>query len=193
MKKWKWLFFSLLIINVFFLIVATIMALMPSREREYSISQDIWEERELLGIITEKEDLNVLINNYLQKEFNNYTLNYEIRLTDFVEVYGSIKAFENELDISMDFEPEVQENGDILLKQKSLSVGKLSLPVRTFLKYVNNNYSLPDWVQINAKDESVYIALQELKMKNDLRVKLKKFNLERNDIQFTLISTKERG
>jgi uncharacterized protein YpmS len=40
-------------------------------------------------------------------------------------VYGTIQAFGNELDISMDFEPEVQENGDILLKLESLSVSKL--------------------------------------------------------------------
>lgn len=190
MKKWKWFFFSLLVINVFFLIIVTSLALYPSKERKYSISQVRLEENVSLGIITEKEDLNVLINKYLQKEFNNQPLNYEVRLTDQVDVYGTIQVFGNELDFSMDFEPEVQENGDILLKQESLLVGKLSLPIRNVLKYVNNNFSLPQWLQINPKEESVYVSLQDLEMKSDFRVKLKKFNLEKNDIQFTLISTK---
>lgn len=105
-------------------------------------------------------------------------------------MYDTIQAFGNELDISMDFEPEVQENGNILLMMESMSVGKLNLPIRTLLKYTNNNFSLPQWVHINAKEESVYVVLQEIEMKNDFRLKVKKFNVEKNEIQFTLISTR---
>ncbi|HWO98263.1 MAG TPA: YpmS family protein [Bacillus sp. (in: firmicutes)] len=189
MKKWKWLFFSLLVINLIFLIIMAGLALQPSTERELSTRQVKEEKNVSLGIIAKKEDLNVLINKYLQKEFHHQPLNYEVRLTNQVEVYGTIEAFGNELDISMAFEPEVQKNGDLILKQESLSVGKLSLPIRTVLKYVNNNFSLPQWVQINAKEESVYVALQQMEMKSDFRVKVKQFDLEKNDIQFTLVST----
>lgn len=189
MKKWKWLFFSLLAINLVFFIIMTGLALQPSKEKERYTRQTIGEKNVSLGIVAKKEDLNVLINKYLQKEFNHQPLNYEIRLSNQVEVYGTIQAFGNDLDISMDFEPEVQQNGDLVLKQESLSVGKLNLPVRTVLKYVNNHFSLPQWVQINAKEESVYVALQEMEMKSDFRVKVKKFDLEKNDIQFTLVST----
>jgi uncharacterized protein YpmS len=185
MKKWKWLFISLLAINVIFLIVTAGLALQPSQEKELSLQETAGKQNVSLGITAKKEDLNIIINEYLRKEFKQ-PLNYEIRLTDKVEVYGTIEAFGNELDIRMDFEPEVQNDGNLVLKQESLSVGKLSLPVKTVLKYVNNNFSLPQWVQINSKEESVYVALQEMKMKSDFRVKVKKFDLKKNDIEFML-------
>ncbi|MBZ5753907.1 YpmS family protein [Metabacillus rhizolycopersici] len=189
MKKWKCLFFSLLLINVVFLIIGTVLALQPSKEREYSILQKEWKESESLSIFVKKEDINVLINKYLQTKINDLPLNLEVRLTDKVEVYGTIQAFGNELDISMNFRPEVQENGDILLKQESMSVGKMDFPVRPFLKYVNNKFSLPQWLQINAKEEFVYVALHEIEINRDFRVKLKKFNLEKNNIQLTFDTT----
>lgn len=184
-KKWKCLFFSLLLINVLYLIIGTVLAIKPSKEKEYSILQKEWEESESLGIIVKKEDLNVLINKYLQTKINNHPLNLEVRLTDKVEVYGTIQVFGNELDISMNFKPDVQENGDVLLKQESMSVGEMSIPVRSFLKYVNKKFSLPQWLQINAKEEFVYVALHEIEINRDFRVKLKKFNLEKNNIQLT--------
>ncbi|MFC3885232.1 YpmS family protein [Bacillus songklensis] len=190
MNKWKWLFIGLLAINLLFLLVIGSLALQPSKGNEPSIYAKGLKEDVSLGVIAKKKDLNVLINEYLQKEFNNQPLNYVVRLTDQVEVYGTVEAFGNDLDISMDFEPEVQKNGDLLLNQKSLAVGRLQLPVRTVLGYVNNNFSLPEWVRINPREESVYVALQEMEMKSDFRVKVKKFDLEKDDIQFTLISTK---
>jgi uncharacterized protein YpmS len=190
MNKWKWLFIGLLAINFLFLVIVGSLALQPSKGNESSMNAEGLKEDVSLSIIAKKEDLNALINKYLQKEFHHQPLNYEVRLTDQVEVYGTIEAFGNDLDISMDFEPEVQKDGDLLLRQQSLAVGRLQLPVRTVLGYVNNNFSLPEWVRIHPKDESVYVALQEMEMKSDFRVKVKKFDLEKDDIQFTLISTK---
>lgn len=82
MNKWKWLFLSLLVINLAFFIVVMGLALQPSKKLESFISKAKWEESVSLSLIVESQDLNVLINQYLQKEFNDHSLNYEIRLTD---------------------------------------------------------------------------------------------------------------
>jgi uncharacterized protein YpmS len=188
MKKWKVLCIGLLSINFLIAVLLIGLIFQPVNDVDFSKQPEVVGDAEL-SVLAKKEDLNTLIDKYLKKEFNNQPLNYDVNLTDVVEVYGTIQAFDNDLDIQMAFEPVVQENGDILLEQQSLSVGKLQLPVRTVLRYVNNNFKLPEYVQIDPKNESVYVALQQLKLKSDFRVKVEKFDLENDDIRVKLIST----
>ncbi|MBM7703196.1 YpmS family protein [Metabacillus iocasae] len=188
MKKWKVLFIGLLSVNIVVALILVSIIFMPANDVNFNDSSKIEGNAELT-LLAKKEDLNTLIDKYLKKEFNNQPLNYQVRLTDVVEVNGTIQAFGNDLDIQMSFEPVVQENGDILLEQQTLSVGKLQLPVRTVLRYVNNNFKLPKYVQIDPNNESVYVALQQLELKSDFRAKVQKFDLENDDIRVKLVST----
>ncbi|MCM3003415.1 YpmS family protein [Priestia koreensis] len=189
MKKWKRLFWGLLTLNIVIVLVVIVLIFQPADNQPFPSGNQPQKNQVELTILAKKKDLNALIDKYLQKEFHNEELNYNVRLTDQVEVNGTIQAFDNKLDVQMAFEPHVQKNGGIILEQKSLSVGKLQLPVRTVLKYVNNNFNLPDYVKINPADESVYVGLQEMKTTNDFRVKVEKFNLEKDEFRFKLIDS----
>ncbi|MEW4284796.1 YpmS family protein [Priestia koreensis] len=189
MKKWKRLFLGLLTLNIVIVLVVIVLIFQPADNQPFPSGNQPQKKQVELTILAKKKDLNALIDKYLQKEFHNEELNYNVRLTDQVEVNGTIQAFDNKLDVQMAFEPHVQKNGGIILEQKSLSVGKLQLPVRTVLKYVNNNFNLPDYVKINPADESVYVGLQEMRTTNDFRVKVEKFNLEKDEFRFKLIDS----
>ncbi|KOO50798.1 YpmS family protein [Priestia koreensis] len=189
MKKWKRLFWGLLTLNIVIVLVVIVLIFQPADNQPFPSGNQPQKKQVELTILAKKKDLNALIDKYLQKEFHNEELNYNVRLTDQVEVNGTIQAFDNKLDVQMAFEPHVQKNGGIILEQKSLSVGKLQLPVRTVLKYVNNNFNLPDYVKINPADESVYVGLQEMRTTNDFRVKVEKFNLEKDEFRFKLIDS----
>jgi len=189
MKKWKRLFWGLLTLNIVIVLVVIVLIFQPANNQPFPSGNQPQKKQVELTILAKKKDLNALIDKYLQKEFHNEELNYNVRLTDQVEVNGTIQAFDNKLDVQMAFEPHVQKNGGIILEQKSLSVGKLQLPVRTVLKYVNNNFNLPDYVKINPADESVYVGLQEMRTTNDFRVKVEKFNLEKDEFRFKLIDS----
>ncbi|HEY2421371.1 MAG TPA: YpmS family protein, partial [Neobacillus sp.] len=85
------------------------------------------------------------------------------------------------------FEPEALSNGDLVLKQKSISIGSLNLPVSYVMKFISDNYKIPKGVDIRPNDKLVYVNMQQLKLKSDIKIKVNKFDLKKNDIVFTLV------
>ena len=192
MKKhhWKRLFFLLLGINVaallFLVIFLAIMLKSPSEEEETEIpNQYIVQSDVFFQVKTNKQDLNRVIDHYLEEEFSA-AFDYDVLLTDEVELYGTLPVFSSNVDLKLTFEPHALENGDLELQQKSISIGKLNLPVPLVLKFVQNSYSLPDWVMIQPNEEKVYVSLQNMKLKSNLKVRVNEFNLKNDQITFSL-------
>ncbi|WP_369385728.1 YpmS family protein [Mesobacillus boroniphilus] len=139
------------------------------------------------NVSTNKRDLNRVINHYLEEEAKNSQINYEVLLTDEVELYGTLPLFSQELELRLTFEPQASKNGDLVLNQRSISVGKLNLPVSTVLKFVRDSYDMPDAVNIQPKEERVYVSMQRLKLKSDIKVRVNEFDLKKDNIKFTLL------
>lgn len=135
---------------------------------------------------TNKADLNKVINHYLVEEGFTGPIEYQVFVKDHVELYGTVPVFGQNLEMLLTFEPQALENGDLLLKQKSISIGALNLPVTYVMKIIQQNYKLPNWVVIEPNNESIYVSLQEMELKSDIKVRANSFNLKRDDISFTL-------
>jgi uncharacterized protein YpmS len=140
----------------------------------------------LFQVKTNKQDLNQLINHYLEEELSG-SFDYEVLLTDEVELYGDIPVFSESIEMKLTFEPKALENGDLELQQKNISIGKLTLPVHFVLKFIQGSYTLPDWVTIQPNEEKVYVSLQNMKLKSNLKVRVDEFNLKNDDIEFSLL------
>lgn len=138
-------------------------------------------------IQTDKEDLNQVINHYLHKEGLTGPIDYQVVLGEEVELYGTMPVFSQEIQMKLTFDPVALDNGDILLQQKSISVGQLQLPVSYVLKFIADKYKLPDWVTIQPNNERIYVSLQKMKLKSDIHVKVDEFDLAHNNIRFTLL------
>ncbi|MFE7062290.1 YpmS family protein [Sutcliffiella sp. NPDC057660] len=186
--NWKVAFFSLLIINILVAGLAIVLVLLPKHSNLLRLSQEEADDRQRVSfnIRSDKEDLNKLVEYYLEKETKR-PLNYEVRLTDRVELRGEMTVFERDIPLTMTFIPQVQENGDVNLKQDSMSIGRLQVPVSMVLKYVGDNYPLPSWVSILPDEQSIYVSLQELELRSDAKVEFTKFDLEKDDIEFKLL------
>jgi len=186
--NWKVAFFSLLIINILIAGLAIVLVLLPKHSNLLRLSEKEVDDRQRVSfnIRSDKEDLNKLVEYYLQKETKR-PLNYEVRLTDRVELRGEMTVFERDIPLTMTFIPQVQENGDVNLKQDSMSIGRLQVPVSMVLKYVGDNYPLPSWVSILPDEQSIYVSLQELELRSDAKVEFTKFDLEKDDIEFKLL------
>ncbi|WP_409288787.1 YpmS family protein [Peribacillus sp. SCS-37] len=183
-KKWKVLFFALLGFNVIVLLALVILANLPAKGLK-GPDNDPKKENVGFDIHTNKKDLNILINRYLQEELSG-GIDYEVLLKDDVELYGIMPAFGKNLEIKLDFEPKALKNGDLLLQQKSISVGKMKLPVSYVLNVINFRYKTPDWVIIQPQDESIYVSLQNMKLKSGFKVRAQKFDLKEDKISFRL-------
>ena len=187
MKKWKLFFGSLLAANILVVGLLLIIVFQPSPTQDRQKSDKAIVDGVELDIQTNKKDLTQLINYYLRKESRNQRVNYEVFLADEVQLIGELPVFEKTINMVLAFEPEVQKNGDVTLRQKSISLGELQLPVFIVLKYIKDNYKMPEWVIINPEEQTVYVALQKMKLKSDFRVKVKTFNLQQDEIIFQLV------
>lgn len=187
-KKWKTLFFLLLGINIFAFLLVIILINLPSEKKEINLANDLNEKGTVqFNIQATRNDLNKIINHYLESENLKSAIDYKIILQDEVELYGKIKIFTQDIEMKLTFVPEALENGDLILKQKSMSIGQLSLPVPYVLKFIHDQYTLPEWVMIEPNDELVYVSLQKMKLKSDMKVQANKFDLPNDDIKFTLV------
>lgn len=186
-QKWKKLFFLLLSLIVIFILVIFILLKTPATEEKYIVENLNTDDYVPFKIQTDKQDLNKVINHYLKKEGLTGAIDYKVILNDEVELYGLIPVFSQDIQLKLTFEPQVLDNGDIVLQQKSISVGQLQLPVSYVLKFIGDNYKLPKGVTIHPNEEKIYVSLQKMKLKSDFKVKVDEFNLKNDDIRFTLL------
>jgi len=195
MKKlnWKRGFYLLLGANLLIVIILSILILMPVNEKSKNPSQNNIRDNVSFQVKSNKNDLNRLINQYINKEAADSPIDYQVLLQDEVELYGTLPFFSQQIDLKLTFEPEALENGDLVLNQKSISVGKLSLPVSYVLKIIRDNYKLPKGIDIQPNEQRVYVNMEQLKLKSDIKIQVDKFDLKKDDIRFTLLVPIESG
>ncbi|MFJ7725671.1 YpmS family protein [Neobacillus sp. NPDC097160] len=186
-NKWKFGFLLLLGLNLLFAIIILSLLLAPSDSNEISKLNSPTGDHVSFHVNSNKYDLNRLINHYLKEEAADSPIDYRVILGDEVELYGTLPFFSEKLNLKLTFEPIAQKNGDLILEQKSMAVGKLHLPISYVLNFISENYKLPKGVDIRPNDHLVYIHMQQLKLKSNLKIKADKFDLKNDDIAFTIL------
>lgn len=190
MKKknvWKTLFIVLLSINTLIIVGAGIMLFQMMNEKPIPESNFDGRNVSEFTIRTEKQDLNKLINHYIEKEGLNGPIQYKILLTDEVELFGEVKVFSETMQLKMTFEPKALDNGDLILDQKSLSLGDVRLPVSYILQFIRDAYKLPDWVIIQPNEKQIYVALQKMRLNSGIGIKAEEFNLVEDRISMKML------
>lgn len=188
MNHWRNGFFILLGIDLLIIVTLFVMVMKPGNNINIPPeSKEPTGEYVPFYIQSNKQDLNKLVNYYLQKEASGSPIDYRVVLGNEVELYGTMPMLSEALDLKMTFVPQALENGDLILRQKSISVGSLNLPVPYVLEFIAENYKLPAGVTISPNEKLVYISMQNLKLQDNAKVKVNKFDLNKNDIAFTLL------
>ncbi|MGA9227463.1 MAG: YpmS family protein [Mesobacillus sp.] len=186
-NKWKIGFFILLGLIAAVILFLYILIASPAEESKMEPIKNIQDSEDVaFKVATNKRDLNRVINHYIEEEGKNSNIDYQVLLTNEVELYGTLPLFSEELELRLTFEPKALDNGDLVLNQKSISVGRLRLPVSTVLKFVRDSYDLPEAVSIQPEEERVYVSMQRLKLKSDIKVRVNEFDLKKDNIKFTL-------
>ncbi|WP_052712097.1 YpmS family protein [Domibacillus indicus] len=189
MTKWKVAFFILLFSMIAVIGLVAVLVFLPS-DAEKPVMAEV-EGETAFHVTATKAELNQLVSYYLEKEAGNAPIDYDVYIGDNVELYGSFPVFGTDIDYYMTFEPEAQENGNIVLRQNGLRVGLLDIPASYVLKTADNAYTFPEWVHVVPDEERIYVSLAEMKLDNGMRVKAESFNLEKDNIQFAVLLPKE--
>lgn len=186
-NKWKIGFLVLLGINLLFAVIILSLVMFPSEGPQTSKLTGPISDHVSFHVKSNKNDLNKLINHYLEEEAADSPIDYRVLLGDEVELYGTLPFFSEELNMKLTFKPSALENGDLVLKQKSMTIGNLHLPISYVLNFISENYKIPKGVDIRPKDKQIYVNMQQLKVKSDIKLKADKFDLKKDDIAFTIL------
>ena len=187
-KNWKKRFYLLIMINAIILFILAIYIYTPIPKKQFDISSEEYKSEESSEFVvrTGKQNLNNLVNAYLDQVLSNTEHNFSINLDEDVRLYGELPVFSKTVPLLAHFEPIVQENGDLVLKQKSISVGQLKLPNKKIMKYIDDYLPTPKWVIIDPSKEEVYVKITEMDIKSNFRVAVEHFDIEANNIAFKI-------
>lgn len=183
---WKRRFFTLVFVNVVIILALAIYLYspIPKTEIERAGEQYKVENSSEFVVRTTKQNLNNLVNAYLDKLLAGTNHQYTVHLDEDVQVLGELPLFSSTVPLLLHLEPIVQENGDVVLKQKSISVGQLQLPNKQIMKYVSEYLPVPEWVMINPSEEEIYVKVTEMEIRSNFKVSVEQFDLEGNNIAF---------
>ncbi|NRD80465.1 YpmS family protein [Bacillus sp. BRMEA1] len=186
-NKWKVAFLILLGINLVVLIVICSLALVSPKNYENSQLKEPLSDFVSFHVKSNKDDLNQLINHYLQEQAAGSPINYRLVLGDEVELYGILPVLSDNLNMKISFEPIALKNGDLVLKQKKISLGRLNLPISFVLSVISESFRVPQGVEIRPNDKLVYIHMQDIKLKSDMKIKVDQIDLPKDKIGFSIL------
>jgi uncharacterized protein YpmS len=185
--SWKQLFIGIVGVNVLLVSLFFLFLLWPVSDTEVPIKEYIEEEPGAEFTITSsKQNLNELVNEYVDSFMRDKEDIYTVKLDENVQLLGSIEAFDTDIPISITLEPSVQENGDLVLYASDMSLGLLGLPEKKILEYVKKELSTPEWVEIDPKNQLIYIGVTQIEVKSNFKVKVQSFDLKNDHITFRI-------
>jgi uncharacterized protein YpmS len=182
--KWKQFFYTLLVVDIIILVVLLGLVFWPVSKTERTVPEKPDEEEGSEFVVrTTKENLNELVNAYMHQLLRGTKHDYSVSLEgDDVHLIGELPVFSSTVPLSIHLDPHVQDNGDVILKQKSISIGLLELPNKKIMEYLKKYLPLPNWVTIDPKREEIYVAVTKMDIRSNFDVAVEQFDLENNDI-----------
>ena len=187
LNPWKaaFLFLVAVLIGGFLLLFTRL-----TQERE-NVSQIIAENvvREgdpVITINSNKEQVNRFVDFYLADLQKDAEQQYQVVLKNEALLTGEFDLLGFPVSFYLYFDPFVMANGNIQLKAKSLSIGALGLPINQVLKMIQNNSKIPEWIDIQPKEEMIILRLDQFELKNGMFFRADKINLVDNEIQLNV-------
>lgn len=141
-----------------------------------------------INVKMDKKQLGSVVNYYLnhqQKESNN--IKYKFILDKSAILIGTTKVLGEKISFTLYAQPTLNQDGNIVLKIKSVAIGSLNAPKKFVLNYVKNNFKTGQLVQITPRKSKITLNLNKLQTKQGIRLKGQQLDLARNDIRFKIM------
>ena len=187
LNPWKaaFLFLVAVLIGGFLLLFTRL-----TQEREnvsQIIDENVVRERDpVITINSNKEQVNRFVDFYLADLQKDAEQQYQFVLKNEALLTGEFDLLGFPVSFYLYFDPFVMANGNIQLKAKSLSIGALGLPINQVLKMIQNNSKIPEWIDIQPKEEMIILRLDQFELKNGMFFRADKINLVDNEIQLNV-------
>ncbi|WP_161524731.1 YpmS family protein [Alteribacter lacisalsi] len=191
-NKWKAAFFSLFfIVTLFGLIIMFLFYRLFATggyEEWETVERGDWEGTyPSFTVEASRDSLNQLIQQELDEE--DPDRDYDLYIGEqFVHFDASFRIFGQQVPIELNLEPEVTEEGNIVLHEDSFNIGGISLPSTQVFGLIDSMADLPEWVKINPAESYFYLHLHE-GIADGVLAEAEEVNLGENRIRFTIFIT----
>ncbi|MDG6119168.1 YpmS family protein [Lactococcus formosensis] len=184
---WKWLFLALLAINLgTFAFISSRVFNVRDQQSLGQVSKPT-ETTEVAKITTDRNQLNQLINTYLQ-DFQTSEMSYKFYLSNSQAVLeASYQLFGQKIPLYIYFEPLALNDGSVALQVKKVSAGTLNLPTSAVLAYVKSSIKLPNFVEVLPTKDQVILHLPQLALADNLYLKANQLDLVSGNFTFNLM------
>ncbi|MFF5994740.1 YpmS family protein [Lysinibacillus sp. KU-BSD001] len=185
---WKVAFFTLA--GAVILSIAAIFYLATSPAEDVEKPEPAQTEGNVITVQTTAQEFESITKQYLGEALNKSPLPVEIEVNTQIQVFSTLTVFSVDVPIVMDFEPIVEE-GNIVLKQTAVNVGKLNIPPQTVLKLMKDAVDFPSWITIIPNDEEIFVDLSRINIASGSRVRAKEIDLKKDHIVLEVIVPSE--
>ncbi|MDO4903493.1 MAG: YpmS family protein [Limosilactobacillus sp.] len=188
---WKWAFIILLaaiVLTTGYLINrATAPAPTPVQAQKVNPKDTSFE------ISLNRDQINALSENYLDSYLKGQKIKYNFMVgKQYATLTGDTKFLGAKVRFAINFIPERQSNGNVLLRAKGLSVGRLNIPIKFVMGYIAKNYKLPEWVSINTKKKTVLLDLNRYSKKRSLQYSAEEVDMQNGHFRFLVSVPKKK-
>ncbi|MFC3211493.1 YpmS family protein [Planomicrobium okeanokoites] len=190
MKIWRTAFTILLAVNLLALIAFIFYVTIPAKDYiSYEAEKRAFAEGNTLTVRTSKADFEGIANTYIQDAMKDQPIPLTLSVNDDVALSTELEVFSMTLPILLKFEPYVQDDGNLLLEQKSVNIGMLDIPPESALKLLRDSVTLPEFMEVDPGSEEILLRLSDIPLDDGISVRAEAFNLEEDDIRLRVTIT----
>ncbi|WP_409022524.1 YpmS family protein [Dellaglioa sp. P0083] len=185
-NAWKVAFIILFSLLIGVLLYFSVSIMNQSQDQKTLTTQTTSKatKRTELSVEMNKEQLNGTINYYLKSIQKGQSIKYRFLVDKSAILMGTTKILGQNISFTLYSDPVVTDDGNILLKAKSVAVGSLPVPKKFIMDYVKNAYDLPNWITINSKEQTIMLNLKKLDIENGIQASATKIDLKTNVFKF---------
>lgn len=187
MKNWKKAFLILAGVDLLVIIVlAVVFIIMSSAPDRIPPSSSMKMPTSPVFVVSaDKKQITKLVNGEIAKHPTG-NLSYHVEMDKTLDIVGDLKLFGLGIPFTMSFQPTVDDQGNIVLKENGVKLGRFSLPESQVIKFIQAGTDLPSWVYVNPDKEEIYIDLNSVMIKERFYLKAKEIDLPNNKLIFNV-------
>lgn len=184
-NRWKWAFTVLLAVIVLATGIVINRVTAPAPTLAVTRKADIGDTS--MTVELNRHQVNALAANYLNRFLRGQQVKYTFIVgQQYATLAGDTKFLGAKIRFALNFIPERQKNGNVLLRAKGLSIGRLNLPVKIVMGYIAKNYNVPKWVKIDAKKKTILLDLNQYSAKRSLKYSAQEINMAQGRFKFLI-------
>lgn len=182
---WKWAFIILVLLIIVTCGTILVKATAPAPQAE--MTQTTKANNSSLVVELNRKQVNALSANYLDNYLKDNKIKYNFMVGDkYATLVGDTKFLGAKVRFAINFIPERTSQGNVLLRAKGLSVGRLNIPIKFVMGYIAKNYKIPKWVSINAQKKTVLLDLNRYSKHRQLKYSAQEINMESGQFKFLI-------